>query len=99
MSMAVPQAGKAGNVDTTRDPDEQRMQHAIAGTAARLHDIASRTQPAQIAREVLRLNDAVRAAATPKRLHYTAQPADFMAALLALADPCNGDNGDNGDAP
>lgn len=89
MSVDHPEPGEAG--PTRDDTDAQRMQDALAGTASRLHGIGSRTQPAQIAREVLRLNDAVRSAATPPRLHYAAQPADFMAALLAFADASNGD--------
>lgn len=68
----------AGHVVAVRD--------AIAATAPRLHGIASRTDGGQIAAEVLRLNDAVRAGAAG-RITSDAQPADFGALLLARADP------------
>jgi aspartyl-tRNA(Asn)/glutamyl-tRNA(Gln) amidotransferase subunit A len=71
--------------------DARVLSDAIADTAPRLHGIASRSDPLQIAREVLRLNDAVRAVATPARRHYADQPADYMAALLRLADASNED--------
>ncbi len=68
--------------------DVEAMAAALAGTALRLHGIVSRTAPAQIAAEVLRLNDAVRAAARG-RLRSGDQPQDFAALLLAEADPAN----------
>jgi aspartyl-tRNA(Asn)/glutamyl-tRNA(Gln) amidotransferase subunit A len=57
-----------------------------AGTA--LHGIASRTDAAQVAAEVVRLNDAVRRAAAGRASPYD-HPADFAALLLANADPVN----------
>lgn len=68
--------------------DVEAMTAALEGTALRLHGIVSRTAPAQIAAEVLRLNDAVRAAARG-RLQSGDQPQDFAALLLAEADPAN----------
>jgi len=65
--------------------DTAAVQQAIGATAARLHGIASRSQGEQIATEVLRLNDAVRAAAAG-RIGFGSQPADFAALLLAHAD-------------
>ncbi len=58
---------------------------AIAATADRLHSIGSRSNGDQIAAEVLRLNDAVRAGAAG-RIASGAQPADFAALLFARAD-------------
>ncbi|VTU46426.1 hypothetical protein SRS16P3_00138 (plasmid) [Variovorax sp. SRS16] len=84
MSAAGPTASPSPAED-----DVQRMTAALTDVAPRLHGIESRTQTGQIAREVLRLNDAVREATTPGRLHYGAQPADFMAALLVFADTSN----------
>lgn len=70
--------------------DLKAMQDALATTAQRLHGIESRTSREQIAAEVLRLNDAVRAGAAG---HFTfgSQPGDFGALLLASADPTNGE--------
>lgn len=62
------------------------VRDAIAGTAAALHGIDSRSNGDQIAAEVLRLNAAVRAAAAG-RISSDAQPGDFAALLLASADP------------
>jgi len=62
------------------------VRDAIAGTAALLHGIDSRSNGDQIAAEVLRLNDAVRAAAAG-RISSDAQPGDFAALLLDSADP------------
>jgi aspartyl-tRNA(Asn)/glutamyl-tRNA(Gln) amidotransferase subunit A len=65
--------------------DVAALEEAIAATAPRLHGIASRSQGAQIAAEVLRLNDAVRAGAAG-RIDFRSQPGDFPALLLARAD-------------
>lgn len=62
---------------------------AVAEFTQRLHGISSRTDPAQVAAELLRLNDLVRAAAEP-RLPVTAPPGDYLMALLELADPFTG---------
>jgi aspartyl-tRNA(Asn)/glutamyl-tRNA(Gln) amidotransferase subunit A len=67
------------------------MEAALAATTMRLHGIASRTSAAQIAAEVLRLNDAVREGAAG-RISSASQPADFGALLLAGADPCNAED-------
>ncbi len=69
--------------------DRAAMEAALNGTSVRLHGIASRTNPAQIAAEVLRLNDAV-LAGSAGRLHSSDQPADFLSLLLREADPING---------
>ncbi len=53
-----------------------------------LHGIDSRAGAAAVAREVVRLNMAVRDLARPV-LHFSDQPADFAAALLRHADPAN----------
>ncbi len=53
-----------------------------------LHGIESRAGVPAVAREVLRLNTAVRDIARPA-LHFSDQPADFPAALLRNADPAN----------
>ncbi len=68
--------------------DVTAMSQALAASAPRLHGIASRTDAEQIAAEVLRLNDAVRAGAAG-RITPGSQPADFAALLLAAADPAN----------
>lgn len=72
--------------------DVTAMNQALAATAPRLHGIASRTAGDQIAAEVLRLNDAVRAGAAG-RIAPGSQPADFPALLLAAADPVNAESG------
>jgi aspartyl-tRNA(Asn)/glutamyl-tRNA(Gln) amidotransferase subunit A len=61
---------------------------ALAAAGAMFHDIPSRTDAAQLAAEVVRLNDAVRRAAAGRAGPYD-QPADFAALLLANADPIN----------
>lgn len=81
---ARPGAGAA------RDNDIAAIEQAIAGAAPRLHGIASRTEAAIIAAEVLRLNDSVRAGAKG-RLRSGDQPQDFAALLLATADSTNVD--------
>jgi hypothetical protein len=53
-----------------------------------LHGIQSRAGAPAVAREVVRLNTAVRDLARPA-LHFSDQPADFPAALLRHADPAN----------
>lgn len=77
-SPAFPDAGSA-------DAALPAVTGAVAEFTQRLHCIASRTDPAQIAAELLRLNDQVRAAAEP-RLPTTAPPADYLLALVELAD-------------
>lgn len=69
--------------------DVDAMTAALAGTAERLHGIVSRTDPARIAAEVLRLNDAVRAAVEP-HLPCSDPPGAYLHALVALADSTNG---------
>ena len=66
------------------------MRSAIESTASRLHGIASRSEPAQIAAEVLRLNDAVRTG-VQGLLRPGDHPQDFAALLRAAADPVNAD--------
>jgi aspartyl-tRNA(Asn)/glutamyl-tRNA(Gln) amidotransferase subunit A len=61
---------------------------ALVSSGTALHGIVSRTDPAQVAAEVIRLNDAVRRAAAG-RIAPCSQPGDFAALLLAGADPCN----------
>ncbi|MCJ0762190.1 hypothetical protein [Variovorax terrae] len=73
------------------NPDVQAMQAALEDTALRLHGIASRTGTAQVAAEVLRLNDAVRAGALG-RIGPHDQPGDFARLLLAQADPANAED-------
>ena len=73
------------NTPSPTTPVPEEIVAAIESGARRLHGIASRSDAVQIASEVLRLNDAVRAAAR-SRLHSADQPQDFAAALLALAD-------------
>lgn len=68
--------------------DVAAMGQALAATAPRLHGIASRTAGEQIAAEVLRLNDAVRAGAAG-RMAPGSQPGDFQSLLMAAADPVN----------
>jgi hypothetical protein len=63
----------------------QEVQPAIEALAARLHGIGSRSDGAQIAAEVLRLNEAVRSGAAG-RFDSGAHPGDFAALLLAAAD-------------
>jgi len=70
--------------------DVAAMKDALAATAQRLHGIASRTSGEQVAAEVLRLNDAVRAGAADK-FDFGSQPGDFGALLLASADATNGE--------
>lgn len=65
-----------------------RLAGALQTAGMALHEVASRTNPGQVALEVQRLNDAVRRAAAG-RVGPFAQPADFAAMLLAHADPCN----------
>ncbi len=65
------------------------LRMALETIAGRLHGIASRTDAAQIAAEVLRLNDAVRAGAQGL-LRPGNHPQDFAALLLAASDPANG---------
>lgn len=61
----------------------------LVGISVReLHGIDSRAGAAAVAREVVRLNNAVRDLARPA-LHFSDQPADFPAALLRNADPAN----------
>jgi hypothetical protein len=77
---------------TPPDPGGLRaMQAALEGTALRLHGIASRTDTARVAAEVLRLNDAVRAGALG-RIGAHDQPGDFARLLLAQADPANAED-------
>ncbi len=76
--------------DRNSTNDVAAMGQALAATAPRLHGIASRTAGEQIAAEVLRLNDAVRAGAAG-RIAPGSQPADFQSLLLAAADPVNGE--------
>ena len=64
------------------------MTAALAGTAERLHGIVSRTDRTRIAAEVLRLNDAVRAAVEP-HLPCSDPPGAYLHALLSLADSTN----------
>ena len=59
---------------------------ALAEIADRLHGISSRSDPVQIAAEVLRINDAVRARASGM-LDGGQHPQDFAATLIARADP------------
>lgn len=70
--------------------DVAALQTALESTATRLHGIASRTDAAQVAAEVLRLNDAVRAG-SQGLLRSGDQPQDFAALLLAASDPVNED--------
>ncbi|MDP9901928.1 hypothetical protein [Variovorax ginsengisoli] len=69
--------------------DIDAMTAALAGTAERLHGIVSRTDSARIAAEVLRLNDAVRAAVEP-HLPCSDPPGAYLQALLDLADSTHG---------
>lgn len=78
--------------DRSSGNDVAAMSQALAATAPRLHGIASRTSGEQIAAEVLRLNDAVRAGASG-RIGPGSQPADFQSLLLAAADPVNQGSG------
>lgn len=87
----LPQA-MAPRSPTADESHVAAMACALEATALRLHGIASRTAPAQIAAEVLRLNDAVRAA-TGGRLQSGDHPQDFAATLLAHADPVNTGSG------
>jgi aspartyl-tRNA(Asn)/glutamyl-tRNA(Gln) amidotransferase subunit A len=57
----------------------------VQASTGALHGIASRSDPAQIAAEVLRLNDAVRAA-TDHRMPSTEPPGAYLQVLLWLAD-------------
>lgn len=75
--------------DASRAADVDAMTTAQTLTAERLHGIASRTDPTRIAAEVLRLNDAVRAAVEP-HLPCSDPPGAYLQALLALADSTNG---------
>jgi aspartyl-tRNA(Asn)/glutamyl-tRNA(Gln) amidotransferase subunit A len=65
---------------------------ALVATGTALHGIVSRTDAAQVAAEVIRLNDAVLRAAAG-RVGPFAQPGDFAALLLARADPSNAPEG------
>lgn len=57
----------------------------LRSISERLHGIPSRTDHAQIADEVARINDAVRAAAA-RHLPLLAPPSDYVAELLRLAE-------------
>jgi aspartyl-tRNA(Asn)/glutamyl-tRNA(Gln) amidotransferase subunit A len=72
------------------DRDLAAMKETLAAAAQRLHGIVSRTSGEQLAAEVLRLNDAVRAGAAG-RFDFRSQPGEFGALLLASADPTNGE--------
>ena len=65
------------------------LKHLVETATRDLHGIASRTDPARVAAEVVRLNTALRDAAAPL-LTWSDQPQDFAAALLRNADPSNG---------
>ena len=67
----------------------QVLVDAIQTTSIRLHEIASRSQSADIASEVVRLNDGVLATASPLLGPFD-HPLDFQSTLLAEADVCNG---------
>ena len=64
---------------------------ALAEIADRLHGISSRSDPAQIAAEVFRINDAVRDRAAGM-LDGGQHPQDFAATLIARADPVSPDS-------
>ena len=74
-------------MNADRDPP-RALANAMQAVATALHDIDSRTDPARIAAEVVRLNDAVRHAVAG-RIGPFGQPADFAALLLERADPVN----------
>ena len=61
---------------------------ALLAAGTTLHGIASRTDAAQVAAEVVRLDEAVRRAAAGRVTPYD-HPGDFAALLLASADPVN----------
>lgn len=68
--------------------DQEQVSDFVAFATPRLHGIASRTQPQQIAAEVLRLNDAVRRGAQG-RISFGQHPQDFASVLVACADATN----------
>lgn len=77
------------SVPAANPADIDAMKTALAGTAQRLHGMVSRTDRARIAAEVLRLNDAVRAAVEP-HLPCSDPPGAYLHALVTLADSSNG---------
>ena len=86
--MTSPPSPEADDPAATMAGMTAALAAALAATAMHLHGIASRTDGAKIAAEVLRLNDAVRAGSAG-RLRSGDHPQDFAALLLAAADPVN----------
>ena len=70
--------------------DRERVRDFVEFATRRLHGIESRTQPGQVASEVLRLNDAVRRGAHG-RIDFRQHPQDFAAVLISNADATNTD--------
>ena len=68
--------------------DHERVSEFVEFATRRLHGIESRTQPGQVASEVLRLNDAVRRGAHG-RIDFRQHPQDFAAVLSSNADATN----------
>ena len=68
--------------------DQERVSTFVEFATRRLHGIESRTQPGQVASEVLRLNDAVRRGAHG-RIEFRQHPQDIAAVLIANADATN----------
>lgn len=75
--------------------DREHVSAYVEFATGRLHGIVSRTQPGQVAAEVLRLNDAVRRGAQG-RISFGQQPQDFAAVLIVNADATNAKANTNG---
>lgn len=61
------------------------LESFVTTSAARLQQVPSRTTPARLAAELVRLNDTVRDIARPMLTPFD-QPADFAATLRRNAD-------------
>ena len=75
--------------ETTPGSVVRALERSIRDSGEHLHGVASRSEPGQIAAEVLRLNDAVRTAAE-HRMPDTDPPGGYLQALLRLADDFDG---------
>lgn len=78
----------AVNEDASRVSLLDNVRIAIEGTAECLHGIVSRASTAEVAKEVVRLNNEVRNGAAG-RIGPFDQPLDFFGALLSGADLTN----------
>ncbi len=79
---------QAREEDRMTMPREAVLRALVAGSGEALHGIASRSEAASLAAELLRINKAVKAVSRAMLTPFD-QPGDFAPALLRNADPAN----------